>query len=342
MTSSKNRFFQKINKRLMVAALLPLCLFLVPWSPKENYDLPDEPLFEGSYAEQQPDFAGTVKVVTWNIKLSQNIATAIAELEEAAKLKHTDILLLQEMDEAGVEAIAQALKYNYVYFPASVNTHHSKNVGNAILSKWPISEPKKLLLPFENPVDQEKRIAVRALVTLGSREVLVYSVHTETIWLGQHKRQAQFDTVIEDVGDSDRYVIVGGDFNTAIPSNVAGLEKRFRQSGFERISVETGPTFQSKWLKLRLDHIFTKGLSTQRVETWADTQASDHLAVAATLSFEPELANEASMSREAEPCHKSGLVGTFGHAGAPQQAETQKSRVERSPVTPLPYEVGCQ
>jgi endonuclease/exonuclease/phosphatase family metal-dependent hydrolase len=278
-----------VKKRFYFAVMLPIIVLLAGCSTKQNYDQPDAPRFEGHYAEPQANFDGALKVVTWNIKLSQEIDAAVTELVEAEALRDADILLLQEMDEIGAEAIAQSLEYNYVYFPASVNTRHDRNVGNAILSKWPITEAERLLLPFENPVDQEKRVAARALLAVDGREVVVYSVHTETAWLGQAKRMAQFDTILEDINDRDRHVIIGGDFNTALPSNVTKLERRFAQAGLVRISTDTGPTFQLSGLGLTLDHIFTKGLSVQLVETTEETPASDHLPVAATLNFEPDL-----------------------------------------------------
>ena len=301
-----------VRKRFLFAVMLPVIALLAGCSTKHNYDQPDAPRFEGRYAEPRPNFAGALKVVTWNIKLSQEIDAAVAELVGAEALRDADILLLQEMDEIGVEAIAQSLKYNYVYFPASVNTRHNRNVGNAILAKWPITEAKRLLLPFENPVDKEKRVAARAVLAVDGREVVVYSVHTETVWLGQTKRMAQFDTILEDINDRDRHVVIGGDFNTTLPSSVTKLEKRFTQAGFDRISTDIGATFQLSGLGLTLDHIFTKGLSVQVVKTTEETAASDHLPVAATLNFEPDAGDPTELNPPALADYAAGgnLIST--------------------------------
>ena len=53
-------------------------------------------------------------------------------------LANPDIVLLQEMDEAGTAAIADSLGMNWIYYPASVASHH--DFGNAILSCWPLEQ----------------------------------------------------------------------------------------------------------------------------------------------------------------------------------------------------------
>jgi endonuclease/exonuclease/phosphatase family metal-dependent hydrolase len=243
----------------------------------ENFTEPGEPFFAGSFAETPPPFAGQLKVITWNIRYAEKIETAIAELSTVEELQNADIILLQEMDESGAETIAQALKYNYVYYPASIHSHHNRNFGNAILSKWPLSQPAKLLLPYENLIKQ-RRIAVRAVVRLGETELLVYCAHTETIWLEEGKRLAQIETITNDIRQQDEaYVLAGGDFNTATPSSVMAAEELFAQVGMERVSAEAGPSVVVAGVPFSADHIFAQSMSPLAAGVWPDTQASDHL-----------------------------------------------------------------
>ncbi len=108
-------------------------------------------------------------------------------------MKEADIILLQEMNEEGVDKIAKSLEYNYVYYPASIHTHHGKNFGNAILTKMQISDSQKIILPYQNPKNGQKRIAVSATILINDYKVLVYSVHTETFWLSSRQRGSQLD-----------------------------------------------------------------------------------------------------------------------------------------------------
>jgi endonuclease/exonuclease/phosphatase family metal-dependent hydrolase len=271
-------------------------LFLVVWLPLlvlaglkdrfiENFTQPSEPFFEGNYAGAPPAFTGQLKVITWNISYAEKIETAIAELSTVAELQAADIILLQEMDEAGAETIAQTLKYNYVYYPASIHSHHNRNFGNAILSKWPLSDPVKLLLPYENLIKQ-RRIAVRATVTLGQTEVLVYSIHTETIWLAKDKRMAQVETITKDISQQpEAYVLAGGDFNTTTQASIREIEELFAQVGMARVSAEAGPSVVIARAPFWADHIFARNMLPLAAGVWPATQASDHSPVWVEISL---------------------------------------------------------
>lgn len=251
----------------------------------ENYEAPNEPLFAANYAELRPPFDGSIRVVTWNIQFAEQIDAATADLESTESLQQADVLLLQEMDETGVDALAQALHLNYVYYPASVHSYHGKNFGNAILSPWPIRDPAKLLLPHQNPKNGQQRTATRAVVTINGSNVLVYSVHTETIWLDRRKRLVQIDALVDDINPQASTVIVGGDFNTATRRGIANLEEIFTQANLERVSTGAGYTVKSNGLKFTLDHVFARGLPALQTGVYRDTTASDHFPLWVVLDF---------------------------------------------------------
>lgn len=296
--------------------LLMLLAVLTGCRSMKNYQGPNEPLFLGNHAESPPHFDGKIKAVTWNIKFSKEIEQAIAELNTVEELQGADILLLQEMDEAGVEAIARELKYNYVYFPASVHTHHDKNFGNAILAKWPMSAPAKVVLPHANPKNKQTRIASRAIVTVGETELLVYSVHTETFYLSGRKRAEQIGSLERDIGEEKATVIVGGDFNTFTPPGVAALERRLGQIGLTRVSKGSGPTFKYGLLTFTVDHMLAKGVTVSEAGAWSQTEASDHFPVWVNLLVDP-----AKAAQPGQPDYGPGVCQTRGLGlGAPHQS----------------------
>lgn len=271
---------------MLFALVLGSAVLILTGRQIQNYNEPNQPLFEGSYAGRQPEFDGEIKAVTWNIKFSEEIEQAIKELMEVPELKAADILLLQEMDEEGVESIARALDYNYVYFPASVHSRHGRNFGNAILSKWPLANPNKLMLPHENPQNGQRRIATRAEIMIGDEELLVYSVHTETAVLGGEKRYEQVQAIVDDIGDDPTRVLVGGDFNTLTDGEIADLEDQFGSIGLVRVSAGAEPTVEKGGVDFSLDHIFTKGGSVLGDGVWTESEASDHSPVWVRLSLE--------------------------------------------------------
>jgi endonuclease/exonuclease/phosphatase family metal-dependent hydrolase len=268
-----------MDRRLLIAELLIACTVVVSCVPAMNYDDPLEPRFAGNFSDERPDFDGTIKVVSYNIGFAKNVDRAIYELAEFAELRYADIILLQEMDEVGTQSIAQALGYEFVYYPASVHSYHDKNFGNAILSKWPITESEKVLLPYVNPRNKQRRIAVKAVINIDQYKVLTYSVHIETVWLGRRKRDAQMALLVSSIDGNYRHAVVGGDFNTVTPKSVRQLEERFERIGMERASKGSGCTVRYPLLGFTLDHIFTKGMSVSKSGTCGMSEASDHVPI---------------------------------------------------------------
>ncbi len=265
--------------------LVLFALLLVSCRPIQNYNNPG-PLFWGDYATESASFDGVLKVVSWNIKFSEKIPEALDDLMTFAELENADIILLQEMDEEGVDSLARSLGYNYVYFPASIHTHHDRNFGNAILARWPISDAEKIILPHKNPKNKQGRIASRASVWVEDREIPTYSVHTETFWLPPNRRLDQVQAIIDDIDPELHYGIIGGDFNTLTPMSVAEVVARFEHAGYVWATESTDSTITSDFLPIITDYIFTKNMTVLDSGSVADTNASDHQPVWADLRLE--------------------------------------------------------
>ena len=272
-------------KRRNALAFLLFSFLLVSCQAISNYGDDAGPLFNGNYASTPTNFDGILKVISWNIKFSEKIPEALGDFVEFAELTDADIILLQEMDQDGVDALARTLSYNYVYFPASIHTHHERNFGNAILARWPIHDAEKLLLPHQNPKNQQTRIAAKADVAVEDMEVLTYSVHTETFWLPPAQRAAQVQTLIDDVDSGMQHVIIGGDFNTLTPVSVAAVADRFEQAGFQWATEGVGSTVESVPIPLTMDFIFTKGMTVLDAGSVEGVDASDHRPIWTTLTF---------------------------------------------------------
>lgn len=276
-----------ISQRVAVAGLV---LFGLGCAPAENYMDPDGPRYSGEYAPvpaagsvwsagiegaasaEGAAVRGTprISVVTFNIKFAEKCESAAAELASNPDLANADILLLQEMDAPGTERIARELGLNYVYYPGSVH-ENGRDFGNAVLSRSPIVDDAKLILPHRNPTDGRIRIAVQATLAMPFGEVSAYSVHTETPWLGPRARLDQARAVRDHASSSGALAIVGGDFNTSDPGSTGDTVELFRRAGFVWASEGIGDTAGS----FGLDHIFGTRLTRLAAGT-ADTDASDH------------------------------------------------------------------
>jgi len=274
-------------------ALLLAGLLVLARRPVINYTDPNEPKFEGSFAPQQPPFDGELKVVTWNIAFAEEIEQAMVELGETEELREADLILLQEMDENGVDQIARALDYNYVYYPASVHSRHDRNFGNAVLSRWPIVGSAKVILPHKNPSNDQIRIATRATVDVDGRQIPAYSVHTETFWLGPEQRSDQITAVAQEaqmmLAQGYDHAVIGGDFNTLTPDSLDALTSTLAEVGFEWVSQEAGQTLAMAGLGVTLDHIFAANMDPLAAGVFTESEASDHDPVWVVLALEENL-----------------------------------------------------
>jgi endonuclease/exonuclease/phosphatase family metal-dependent hydrolase len=278
------------NMKVRIAIIATaIFLFVISCTPvRQSYTHPEGPRYMGQFAGETPEFDGQFKVVTYNIKLGKNLEQAIRELDKEEMLRDADVIFLQEMDPDGVYEMAQRLQYDYIYYPAALHPSHDKGFGNAVLSKWPIKEHQKVVLPHEHPIRKMHRIAVFALLAAGELEILTCSVHTELYIIGHENKMDQVEEVVQNIGDSFDYVIIGGDFNTDTDYSVLGTERIFRKAGFKRANKGLGYTSRADpigILKWDFDHIYVRGFEVLDAGKYEEAEASDHLPVWTVLKL---------------------------------------------------------
>lgn len=267
--------------------LLPLeddiSLMILP--PVENHSEASGPEYTGNYALQLPAGVDELVVVTYNLRYGEAVEDAIAAFRSHDQLAAAGIVLLQEMDEGGVDTFARELGYNYVYYPASV-AEDGDNFGNAVLSRWPISDPAKLILPGLHPITGQQRTATRAVTRIGDTGVLVYSTHIEVATAPPSLREEQFAAVLDDIPADAPLVIVGGDFNTVTGWGVDALAEQFAGRDMAHATSEVGPTFTRFGMRpSATDHLFSRGFERLEAGVAGEIVASDHFPVWARLAF---------------------------------------------------------
>ena len=249
-----------LSYRLNKSAALALLLAAAGCRAVINYQSPVGPRFSGVPAVDWKPSDSTVasgggahmlRVVTYNVQWGKNIERAINVLSTRAPLPGADIVFLQEMDADGTRRIADALGMAWVYYPAAVHPKLGHDFGNAILSRWPIVEDEKLMLPHIGGLRHSQRIATAATVTVGPFKVRIYSAHLGTpSEIRPSKRRDQADMI---VADAARYplVIVAGDMNSH------GIGKEFVANGF------FWPTEHNHFTTaiFNWDHVFLKGFN---------------------------------------------------------------------------------
>jgi endonuclease/exonuclease/phosphatase family metal-dependent hydrolase len=237
--------------RLVGALLLVL---LAGCRTGRNYTDPQGPRYAGGPAEAPAPTADTtrIKVVSFNVEFSMQVDSAIILLANDSALRGASVILLQEMNEGATQRIAQALGLWYVYYPAIYHFRTRQLFGNAVLSRWPIVEDRKIILPHVARFAGVQRTATAATIRVGSRRVRVYSTHLGTPGGNSGgARRNQLRAILADAARYDR-VILGGDMNDANVGKIA------REMGYSWPTERAPPTSRLG----RIDHIFLKGLST--------------------------------------------------------------------------------
>jgi endonuclease/exonuclease/phosphatase family metal-dependent hydrolase len=210
------------------------------------------------------------------------------------EMMNPDIVFLQEMDEVGVKRISEALGLgNTVYYPALLHPQNHKNFGNAILTRWPIEEDQKLLLPHLGQWGHTLRIGVRATLRIGDQRVRVYALHLATwIELGPGRRSQQAETIMADADTSPYPVIIAGD------TNGSGVWKGFERRGYRCLTHGIGKTSPLG----AFDHIFVRGMNLDSSDARgkvAQHKVSDHSPVWALLKM-PAASDASVVQRTAD------------------------------------------
>lgn len=272
------------TRRLNLSSVVVPVILLAGCAHTVNLLNPLSPKFEGSYAAPlaTTHSASRLRIVSFNIKLADQIERAI-EVLRSEELRNADVISLQEMDEVGTERIAKSLGLNYVYYPGSIHPTRHRYFGPAILTRWPIVETRKVILPYEAPIRHQRRNATAATLDVGGSCLRVYAVHLETqAKATDWDREHQVDAILADAAESKCPVIVAGDFNSK------GIGNYLEQKGYSWPTRNVGHTITIfSW-----DHIFARGLElpdSARAGKVRDVHgASDHRPVWASLVFSRE------------------------------------------------------
>ena len=270
-------------------------LAMAACAPTVNLLNPTGPKFAGDFAAPAPaDSASAVaplRVVTFNIKLADQIDSAI-EVLRSGTLRDADIISLQEIDETGVQRIARALNLNYIYYPGSIHPTRQRYFGPAVLTRWPIEDTRKVILPHEGLVRHQRRNATAATVNVRGACVRVYAVHLETqLRASARDREDQVDAILADAATTSCPVVVAGDFNSW------GIGRYFEWKGYGWPTRQVGKTITIfSW-----DHIFVRGLDLPDSAAAGQVEevlgASDHHPVWATVALPGRTDAMASASR---------------------------------------------
>ena len=269
----------------MIRALL-LLLVLLPTRA-------DVPLLEVGRAAtlRKPTAAPReIKIISYNIRWRSGpeLKQLIKLLNEDPEIGGASILSLQEVDRhkkrSGnnntAKIIANELGLHYAWAaPPPANFGDEEETGVAILSVYPLSDVRRIVLPHEGP-NHRRRVALGATVEIDKQHWRVYSAHAETR-LPVDKKLEQFNSLLQDLAQYPAHMpaIIMGDLNTWQADARRKTTKLFSDTGL-KTPFGGQTTFKRRVLllpiELKLDWVWLRGLEAASYGIDRKIEISDH------------------------------------------------------------------
>jgi endonuclease/exonuclease/phosphatase family metal-dependent hydrolase len=232
--------------------------------------------------------AGELRVATYNVHRWTGIngrsrpdparaGFVISELD--AHLISLQEVLRPDRGDDPLEALAEALGFHVIF--AATRVHRRGEIGNAILSRWPIAGVTMLDLSY-NPI--EKRVAIAAQIKTEEAELDVVATH---LALADRTRHKQVKSLLDHPRLRHTPTLLMGDMNAWRQCQATReLDLALR----DHDNHEWPASFPAASPVLALDRIYARGLEVIAIEAYdsrAARRASDHLPVVARVKLEP-------------------------------------------------------
>jgi len=267
----------------------------------ENAPDPEPKLLEIGPAPKQKraqPLSANLKVVSYNIRWrgGDDLRKLAALLKDDPEIGGATILGLQEVDRkkkrSGIKnnaaILAEELGMYYAWAaPPVVESEQEEETGVQILSAYPLTDVRRLLLPHAGPGGR-RRVALGATVRIGKTDIRVYSVHAETR-LPVNCKLDQMKAVLVDLAcySNDMPAVVLGDLNTWEPATISKTFELFAAAKFHT-PFDEQPTFLRRVLfvpiELKLDWIWLRNLSASSHGIEQAVTLSDHWPLWVTLT----------------------------------------------------------
>jgi endonuclease/exonuclease/phosphatase family metal-dependent hydrolase len=201
----------------------------------------------GDHSCDPPAKRPAYRILAWNLQRGIQLEGQVGALRTHPYLSTCDVLLISEADvgmarsqnRSVAETLARELHMRYAFVPSYLNLTKGSGLerqsagdnevgveGNAILSRYPISDVRRVALPkrADTVAGVDKRIgteaAVAATIEFPGLRLAAVAVHLSAR-SSRQQRRAQMREVLAQTAGSER-AIVGGDWNTTTTDTSGG------------------------------------------------------------------------------------------------------------------------
>ena len=243
-------------------------------------------------ANQPAKRARKLTVMTYNIHHcnppSAGTTIDVAAIARVINKAKPDLVALQEVDvntERSGKGLNQARELarqtGMHYFFSKAIDHQGGDYGVAVLSRFPIVDSTRLILPIDPAIGGETRTIAAITVEIAKGKRIIFaSTHLD---LKEQNRLTQADQIVNLFKDSNLPVVLAGDFNALSDSRVMQLLDQH----FTRSCQDCQPTIPVRNPNRAIDFIMFKPANAMKplpTRVIDEQYASDHLPVVAELN----------------------------------------------------------
>jgi len=228
-----------------------------------TYEDVESAIYYEDASQESAEFNDTLKVMTWNIRFGAGRIPFFGDscgdrvlMTEAETIKYLqaianyidtmvikpDILLLQEVDisskrSAYVNQLQWLLNNTHFNYGAYASMWNAEiipsdglgkvDAGNAILSRWKITDAERIQLPLRTDQDALtqyfylRRNILKAKINISGLDTTLYAVNIHATAFAtddtKQKHITKYKEVLDDIDLLDATFVTGGDFNSIPP-----------------------------------------------------------------------------------------------------------------------------
>jgi len=239
-------------------------LFLAACEPLVNTfdDTEDAVMYVSKAKSSRPSNPDTIKAMTWNIRFGagrlawfgdccgdrviltdREVKLNLKSIAEKIVDIDPDIILLQEVDRCSkrtgyvdqIRWLLENTELNYAVYASNWDAQFipsdglgRMDMGNVIMSRWEITEAKRLQLPLRGDQDGltryfylRRNILTAKIAIPQLDDFCVVNVHTSAFSTDNTKRNQidRFKALLDEIDDSGGLFIAGGDLNELPPGS---------------------------------------------------------------------------------------------------------------------------
>lgn len=243
--------------------------------------LPSEAaLFErGSFRRERSDETpSTIRIVSYNIHLGKRLQRVLELFRTHPELSRADVIALQEVARerqlSHARLLAERLGFDYVYLPGK--RKGGREIGLALLSRYPLLDVERIVLPQQRRANDLPRIALGATVEIGTVHLRIYNLHVQAL-VPVELKVKQVEAALERALQHPTPCrLLLGDLNTLTRGDRRALDRRLREAGFVPALPESPWTYRRFFIRMTLDAIYVQNLQVLNAGVAHDAVASDH------------------------------------------------------------------